>query len=92
MLLYWGDFMGVVSYFTSDINLWLQASNAYSGRLVSPGGAARACGVSRALIWNWYTRDKKVSSFVCKLQSDSYVLVDLDQCLSVASKSRGKTH
>lgn len=81
----------IVRFYTSDVNAWLQASGNYDGRLVSPGGAAKACGVSRNLIWNWYERDKKVSCFVCKPSTaDSYVLVDLDDCLSVAGKRSRK--
>lgn len=82
---------------TSDMGEWLHASNVYidktGHRLVSPGGAAAACGVTRQAIFNWYMRDHKVSVFICRLpntRNDSYVLVDLEDALSAAGLDRAQ--
>lgn len=73
-------------FVTNDFNTWISASNEYinQGRcLVSPGGIALQCNVTRQAVYNWYARDRKVTAFVCKPKqgfgSDSYVLVDFDQ-------------
>lgn len=70
-------------YISKDVNLWLDASAKSGLRLVSPGGAASACGVSRMVVYNWYMRDRKLTTFMCAGR-DKFVLVDFDGAIALA--------
>ena len=79
-------------FITNDFNTWVEESNKYikkGGCLISPGGAALQCNVTRQAVYNWYARDRKVTAFVCKPKqgfgSDSYILVDFDQARALVA-------
>lgn len=82
-------------FVTNDFNIWVEELNKYikdGGNLVSPGGAALQCHVTRQAVSNWYVRDRKLTAFVCKPNgSDSYILVDLDQALALVAPDSSRS-
>ena len=85
-------------FVTNDFDTWISSSNEYIGQgrhLVSPGGVALQCNVTRQAVYNWYVRDRKVTAFVCKPKqgfgADSYILVDLDQARALVSPDSSRS-
>lgn len=85
-------------FVTNDFNIWIEESNKYiqdGGCLVSPGGAALQCHVTRQAVSNWYARDRKLTAFVCKPKqgfgSDSYILVDFDQARALVAPDSSRS-
>lgn len=85
-------------FITNDFNIWIEESNKYikkGGCLISPGGAALQCNVTRQAVSNWYARDRKVTAFVCKPKqgfgSDSYILVDFDQARALVAPNSSRS-
>lgn len=78
-------------YATRHLSAWLAESNEYASsghELISPGGAARAVGVTRQQIYNWCYLSRRLTCFVCRPSSikrgESYCLVDLAQARQLA--------
>lgn len=88
---------GSFLYVTNNLSHWLAASNQYAlqgYQLISPGGAARYCGVSRQQIYSWCYISQKLTTFVCRPErhiGESYCLVDLDQALSLAALNSSRS-
>lgn len=66
----------------NDFNAYLDYVRHFDGDLISPGGAAARCGVTRPTIHEWMYTAKRVRSFIYEGIEGKYILIpisDLDK-------------